>query len=213
MRCLSQLRLCLIFWAIASTGGVALKADSTFESKTFWGPAMKGVSAGLWFHSAADNGSIQIVPELRSIETNNGNVAPDVVRLWLPPMPYRYQIDLFDDMGKPVPKTAAGKALGAEFVPEPYRLNHYRHYLTAFLEKGQPRQLYQDMLPLKNYFVINRPGHYRLQFKIGVVWLSGSTTDNKDENATVVFLPPVFVGIDINLKNSLNAATPERSYP
>lgn len=177
MRCLSQLRLCLIFWAIASTGGVALKADSTFESKTYWGPTMSGVSAGLWFRSAADNGSIQIVPELRSIDTNNG------------------------------------KALGAEFVPEPYRLNHYRHYLTAFLEKGQPRQLYQDMLPLKNYFVINRPGHYRLQFKIGVVWLSGSTKDNKDENATVVFLPPVFVGIDINLKNSLNAATPERSYP
>jgi hypothetical protein len=42
---------------------------------------------------------IELIPMLDNTKTNNGNVRPELVHLWLPPLANRYRMALFDEEG------------------------------------------------------------------------------------------------------------------
>jgi len=87
--------------------------DSFAWDGVFSGAESNGVKAGLQiaYSSSTTNQTVFCQPFLSNSRATNGNVKPNKLRLWLPPLENRFQLTLWDENGHLVGKTAKGKAL------------------------------------------------------------------------------------------------------
>jgi hypothetical protein len=91
------------------------------DNLEFWGAETNGLRAGLWYRPVTNGASVGIIPELKYGNTTNER--RDWIILFLAPERSRYKMVLFDEHGKPVPKTKAGEALGEPIQPQRHKIN------------------------------------------------------------------------------------------
>jgi hypothetical protein len=180
------------------------------SSRQYWGAETNGVKAGLCFQlapNATNQVQVLFLPALSNSQTNNGNLAPDRLHLWLPPFDSRYRMELTDQAGKPVRKTNKGAALGRAYVYSPPKTVTTRDPTdrAMLLTLDKPELVWQIVnkggqtslfwLSLQDYFQIRNPGKYRIEFQMTVMfWQKDTPWDIK-----VVCLPPVEADLDLLL--------------
>src|ERR1017187_1317908 len=78
-----------------------------FDKDVHWSAQTNFVKAGLVIKYAPDTNqtAVGFFPILSNGSATNGNIRPDRLHLWLPPIESRYQMTLLDEKGAPVPKT------------------------------------------------------------------------------------------------------------
>lgn len=177
--------------------------------KIFWGADTNNIKAGLvvdYYSSQAfqtltdDSSSIPIrcFPLLCNDNTNNS----DLLLLDLPSVKSRYKMDLTNDQGNAVSKTAEGESLGKAiptfYRPSPNRLTGVTidtgwrpARYTLFPE--QPRNLEPPIL-LQNYFKITNSGKYHLHFE-----MTAFQVDPAKGAEAIIYFPPVDAEIDIQI--------------
>lgn len=162
----------------------------------FWGAPSNGLQAGLWYRAVTKVGSVEVIPELK---WGSPSDPPGMfLQLYVPPRTNRYRMDLFDEKGNPVAKTRAGQALGRPAKPQRYKVD-FQHGYTFCGVGGGLAEPVGDSLRLSDYFAITRPGHYRLELRVGVVWQLRPGVKPHDP-PLFEFLPPVHAEFDIKLK-------------
>jgi hypothetical protein len=170
----------------------------------YWGAETNGVKAGLYIEilhglpGLTNHVPIQCHPLLYNNSTNNGNLAPDMLLLYLPAIESRYRLELADENGNAVKKTTKGKALGKPVTQSSspatgVRINTGWHPGTCILAAKEVRGLPEFML--QDYFKISDSGKYRLHFEMSAL----KPIPNETEKVDLVHFPPVDVEIQINL--------------
>jgi hypothetical protein len=170
---------------------------------TYWGAETNGVKAGLYIEKLhglpglTNHVPIQCHPLLYNSSTNNGNLGPGMLMLYLPAIESRYQLDLTDEKGNAVKKTAKGKSLGKPVtqpsIPTTGINTGWRRkeqfILLAREERGLPE------LKLQDYFKINDSGKYHLHFEMSVF----KPSPNDADKVELIRFPPVDVEVQISL--------------
>lgn len=169
----------------------------------YWGIETNGVKAGLYIEKLqglaglTNRVPIQCHPLFYNNSTNNGNLAPGMLLLYLPAIESRYLLELTDEKGNAVKKTSKGKALGKP-VTQPstpakgINTGWRRQEQFIFLAKevrGLPDFMLQD------YFKINNSGKYHLHFEMSAL----KPSPNDADKVELIHFPPVDVEVQISL--------------
>jgi hypothetical protein len=171
---------------------------------TYWGAETNGVKAGLYIEKLqglaglTNRVPLQCHPLLYNSVTNNGNLAPGMLMLYLPEIESRYRLEFTDEKGNAVKKTTKGKALGKP-VPQSsnpatgVKINTgWRAGKCIIVAKevyGLPEFMLQD------YFKINDSGTYHLHFEMSAL----KPSPNDADKVELIRFPPVDVEVQISL--------------
>lgn len=184
---------------------VAQGQNQYVSGNEFWGGETNGLKAGLFVqHLAGATNLVRVFcsPILMNSYTNNGNISPDHLRIWLPPFESCFQMTLWNDKGIEVVKTLRGKHLGSP-IKEPLYIkdgvNFRGGYKGVILLPNEPAQTMDDF-KLGDFFEIKTPGKYRLKLEMRVIWITKPWNPDlrKAPPEAVIILP---VEADIELGN------------
>ena len=143
---------------------------------------------------------VQLNLLLYNTNTNNVTIKPNMTILFAPPLEDRCRLELRDENGKEVEKTAKGKALG-KTTPQPYRIKPNSDGViidtgwrpgTVFLLSREVRELTPPLL-LSDYFKIKNAGKYHLHCELLIFKMHGN--DKKEQD--LISFPPVNAEIEI----------------
>jgi hypothetical protein len=174
--------------------------------RILWGKETNGVKVGLYVQYPPTNQSIPTsiicCPYLSNSKTNNGNWGSNRLLLWLPRLENSYQMSLFDEKGESVAKTVRGQELGKP-IDQPLMvrvggINFEAGYQAVYLDPNEVSPVRQ--FTLQDYFDIKKPGKYRLEFKMRVIWLQpgrGHDLSLYTTNIATMTLPSVESQIEI----------------
>lgn len=200
--------LLIVTWTILPQNVVAGETTNSAIQPThegiYWGVETNGVKAGLYIEKLrglsgmTNRIPIRCHPLLCNNSTNNGNLGPGMLMFYLPPIENRYRIELTNEQGNVVGKTAKGKALGKPFVQPSIptggvKISTGWHPGTFILLAKEVRGLPEFML--QDYFKIADPGKYHLHFEMSVLKPSPSDADQVE----LTWFPPVDAEIQIEL--------------
>lgn len=172
------------------------------DKGVYWGTETNHIKAGLWMRystNVTNRTLVQILPVIYNGSASNDIAAYPVggALLWLPPLPSRYQMDLYSSNGIPVPKTSEGKMFGKKMDvnPKPLPIGGAGRFFRepGFLEfvakldetnqtgtfgptpviSGIPRPF--EPFILQDLFKIAEPGKYRLEFVVRALKRNGPT--------------------------------------
>jgi len=208
-------KYCLLFGLLIAAWTISVRNVAADEPVNFviqqihegvyWGAETNSVKAGLYIEklqslaSLSNHVPIQCHPLLYNSSTNNGNLGTGMLMYYLPAIESRYRLELTDEKGKAVKKTAKGKALGKPFtqpsnptsgigINTGWRRKE-KFILLAKEERGLPEFLLQD------YFKINDSGRYHLHFEMSAL----KPSPNDADKVELVHFPPVDIEIQISL--------------
>jgi hypothetical protein len=190
-------------WYVAADEPANSVAQQNHEG-VYWGVETNGVKAGLYIEKLqglsglTNRVPIQCHPLLYNSSTNNGNLhRGGMLMFYLPPVESRYRIELTDEQGNMVGKTAKGKAFGKPFI-QPLTLakginTGWRRKEQFILLAGEERGLPE--LKLQDYFKIVDSGKYHLHFEMSVL----KPNPNDADQVELICFPPVDVEVQIRL--------------
>lgn len=176
-----------------------------YWSAEHWGEETNGIRAGLDIRYRNDEKGpfVLCVPWIHTYITNTNLLSwGDLLSLWIPPFEKGFQLSLLDTNGNAVAKTAKGKALGERIK---IKTGTYvkpalkgAGLIQRWFHTNQSEQFGGLEFKLGDYFDIKKPGKYRLECSMRVVyvppWWKG---DLNNENVPILYLPPVNVEVEI----------------
>lgn len=186
-------------WYISS-GGMAGFNLVEFQERVFWGPETNGVKVGVCLKESEVSVPTNIAARLLlyPLLTNGGT---NSWVLEIPKVEQRFRLEMTDEKGTKVPKTAKGKKLGKS-TPKPYKpapnpitgVTHDTGYrpLKRILSPGDVLLVSPPLL-LHDYFQLDKPGKYMLNFEM-VVFKSGEVASNKVQ---LIHFPPMAVEVEV----------------
>jgi len=199
--------LSLILWGGLIQFALVTEAANSIppqKANVYWGASTNGIMAGIYVEAKYDNNLnhdiILCHPLLYNSSTNNGNIQPDVLLLYLPSLESRYRMELTDEKGNNVEKTEKGQLLG-KIAPKPYKLSpNFNGVINDtgwrpgkhFLLSRQVDELFPQLI-LQDYFKITNSGLFHLHFEMRAFKVIDSQTNS------LICFPPVDANIEINL--------------
>jgi hypothetical protein len=203
---------------------VSCRADETVnvngviwqDKGVFWGTETNHVKAGLhvrYSSNVTNRTLVQIMPVIYNGSASNDIAAYPVggALLWLPPLPSRYQMELYSSNGIPVPKTWKGKMFGKRMDtnPKPLPILGAGRYFVepgylefvAKLDETNQIVTYDPTVKLglpasfvlQDMFRITEPGKYHLAFVVRALKRNGPSIYHDFEPCYL----PVSVDIEI----------------
>jgi hypothetical protein len=178
-----------------SAGGTTWRPDifTINETNIVWGVETNHVKAGLAFQYATGPSNRTLVGFFFALYNNsdtNGNISPNTLKLWLPPLNSRYNMTLFDSRNNVIAKTEFGKSLDQPFdaTPNLDNIDIYHGYVGLGLIPFNMDLKGLDPIVLENCFTITNAGKYHLKFVL-------NTLRGDDQGIQPLYLP-----VDANIE-------------
>jgi hypothetical protein len=150
---------------------------------------------------------VRFVPALENTLTNNGNITPSMLRLWLLPLESAYTMQVRDAAGRPLQGRARARSMGKS-ISAPLDLKLGKNFQAGYrgiqLVSANPVPLGDYSFDPLSYFTVSRQGSYHLSFQLKVIWItSGWKGSLQSTNLPVVDLPAVEVVFEVDASGKI----------
>jgi hypothetical protein len=199
------LKTFVILWLTIITCDLFSETNTNWEgmflgTNTFFAEETNGIQPALYIEPAIiTNGTpIKCYFVLKS--------STNFLNLYLPPKENRFQLKLYDEKGSPVSNTLKGKELGSPLT-KPFKvrngLNLQDGYAGFSLIQNQTGLLGGFDFCLQDYFNIVKPGQYRLEAQLNIIWFPpGWKGSSRGTNVPIMSFPPINAQFEVKAQSS-----------